>query len=209
MKQIINKLKSMVLFYDKKGSFTVETSIVFSTVFLMILVLVYSIIFMYQYIVLQSVLNEAANRGAFYYVKQFDSQLTWPCVSNLYWRIYDTSSPDKKGRIEAYIRSSLETSVIKNMNTVKTEISSSLLIKQLKIAVEEKYMFPVGSLLTVFGFSPEITLRAETSSPFEDNAEFLRSLDTVTDIKNCLVNSDNKWIGAGSQVGEVINKLVK
>ncbi len=209
MKRVLNKMKSMVPCFNEKGSFTVEASIIFSLVFLLMVVLVYCFIIMYQYISLQSVTSEASNRGASYYVKQFKSNSQWPSETNFYWRILDSGASAKKGSIEAYILTGLEPPIINSEKTVKIDIYYSLLIKQLKIGIEEKYPLPAGKLLTIFGISPQLTIKAETSTPLEDNAEFIRNLDMVTDIKNCIVNSDNKWIGSGSGVNEVIDKLVK
>lgn len=209
MKEYLNKLKVKAVFFNKKGSFTVEASIVFSLVFLLMVVLVYCFIIMYQCIVLQSVASEASNRGALYYVKQFKSYSQWPSGTNLYWRILDSDTAVKMGNIEAYTLSGLEPSIINAGKTVKTDTSYSLLIKQLKVGIEERYLLPAGNLFTVFGISPELVLKTETSVPLEDNAEFVRNLDMVIDIKNCLVNSDNKWIGAGSGINEVIDKLIK
>lgn len=209
MKEYLNKLKVKAVFFNKKGSFTVEASIVFSLVFLLMVVLVYCFIIMYQCIVLQSVASEASNRGASYYVKQFKSYSQWPSGTNLYWRILDSDTAVKMGNIEAYTLSGLEPSIINAEKTVKTDTSYSLLIKQLKVGIEERYLLPAGNLFTVFGISPELVLKTETSVPLEDNAEFVRNLDMVIDIKNCLVNSDNKWIGAGSGINEVIDKLIK
>lgn len=209
MKEYLNKLKAKAVFFNKKGSFTVEVSIVFSLVFLLMVVLVYCFIIMYQYIVLQSVASEASNRGASYYVKQFKSYSKWPPGANLYWRILDSDSSVKMVSIEAYTLSGLEPSIINTGKTVKTDTYYSLLIKQLKVGIEERYPLPAGNLFTVFGISPQLVLKAETSVPLEDNSEFVRNLDMVIDIKNCLVNSDNKWIGAGSGINEVIDKMVK
>lgn len=209
MKQVLNKIKSMVLCFNKKGSFTVEASIVFSLVFLLMVVLVYCFIIMYQYISLQSAASEASNRGAAYYVKQFKSNSQWPPQTNLYWRIFDSDTAVKKSSIETYTLTGLEPSIINSGKTAKIDTHYSLLINQLKVGIEENYPLPAGKLLAIFGISPQLAIRAEISTPLEDNAEFVRNLDMVIDIKNCMVNSDNKWIGTGSEVNEIIGKLLK
>lgn len=192
-----------------KGSFTVEASILFSLVFLLLVVLVYAFIIMYQYTMLQSAANEAANRGAAYYVKQFEDGTRWPQVKNLYWRIFDTNHLEKKAKIESYSLKELKPSIVSTEKHVSTDTYNNILIKQFRIVLEEQYPLPIGELLAVFGIKPKLVLKAEASCPMEDNAEFIRNLDMVMDIKNCLINSDNKWIGEGTKVSEVVDKLIR
>jgi len=192
-----------------KGSFTVEASIVFSIVFLLVAALVYVFIIMYQYAVLQSIASEAANAGAYYYVNQYGADYTSESNSNLYWRIVDNDSANKKSELNSYIGRKLEKSILNSTRYVDNNISYKLLLKQLDISIEEQYPLPIGNLFMVFGISPTLNFKAETISPLDDNAEFIRNLDIVIDIKNCLLNSDNKWIGKDSRVNDVIDKLLK
>lgn len=164
---------------------------------------------MYQYTTLQSVANEAANRGAAYYVKQFEDGNKWPREKNPYWRIFDSNDLEKKTKIESYSLRELEPSIVIAEKSASADTSNNILIKEFRFGLEEKYPLPVGELLNVFGISPKLVLKAEASCPMEDNAEFIRNLDMVIDIKNCLINSDNKWIGGGSKVSEVVDKLIK
>lgn len=191
-----------------KGSFTVEASIVFSVVFLLVAALVYIFIIMYQYAFLQSIANQTANEGAYYYVNQYNFNDTSASDFNLYWRIVDTST-EKEIKINSYISDKLEKSILKSNRSVDNDTSYKFLLKQLKINIEEQYTLPIGNLFMMFGVSPTLKLKAEAVSPLDDNAEFVRNLDLVIDIKNCLLNSDNKWIGKDSKVNEVIDKLLK
>lgn len=209
IRKTVHKTIAKVHLLNAKGSFTVEASIFFSLVFLLLVVLVYAFIIMYQYTTLQSVANEAANRGAAYYVKQFEEGTKWPRKKNPYWRIFDTNDLEKKTKIESYSLKELEPSIVNTEKFASADTFYNILIKQFRLGLEEKYPLPVGELLAVFGISPKLVLKAEASCPLEDNAEFIRNLDMVIDIKNCLVNSDNKWIGSGSKVSEIVDKLIK
>lgn len=182
---------------------------VFTLVFLLVVVLVYTFIIMYQYIYLQSVASETANRGAAYYVKQFDFYSQWPKDKNPYWRIIDTNSSGKISKLQDFTLEGLNSSIFPSVRTVKIENTNSFFSRQVKVSIQEEYSHPVGNLLKSFGLSPTIVLSAGTSSPLEDNAEFIRNLDMVMDIKNCLQNSDTKWIGSNAKVSDVIDKMVK
>lgn len=192
-----------------KGSFTVEASIVFSVVFLLIATMVYVFIFMYQYAFLQSVANQTANAGAYYYVNQYGADYIFKSQSNLYWRAFDTESVEKKSKINSYIIKKLDFSILKSTKNADNDTSYKFLLKHLNINIEDQYPLPIGNLFKVFGISTTLSLKAESISPLDDNAEFVRNLDMVIDIKNCLINSDNKWIGKDSKVNDVIDKLIK
>ncbi len=195
--------------FNKRGSFTVEAAIIFSLVFLLIVVLVYLFIVMYQYINLQSVASETANRGSAYYVKQFDDYSYWPKEENPYWRFIDTKSQDKKSKLQAFAIENLFPAVFPSKITVNINNKRNYLSSQLVVCINDNYKLPAGSLLERFGFTKTLELSSQISSPLEDNAEFIRNLDMVIDIKNCLLNSDNKWIGNNSKLSEVIDKIIK
>lgn len=191
-----------------KGSFTVEASILFSVIFLLVAALVYILIMIYQYAFLQSVASQAANAGANYYVNQYEDGYS-KSNSNLYWRIFDTHSEVKTNKINGYISKKLDQSIFTTKRDINNYTSYKFLLKQLYIRIEDNYPLPIGNLFKIFGIPSTINLRAEVNSPLDDNAEFVRNLDIVIDIKNCILNSDNKWIGEGTKVNEIIDKLLK
>ncbi len=197
------------LYKPAKGSFTVEASIIFSVVFLLVAALVYLFIIMYQYALIQSVADQAANVGAYHYVNQYGTEYTSKSDFNLYWRIIDTDSEGKKSKLNSYIGKKLDKSILDSTNYSDNSTSYKFLLKQLDISIQEQYPLPIGSLFRIFGVSPTLNLKAEATSPLDDNAEFVRNLDIVIDIKNCILNSDNKWIGKDSKVNDVLDKLLK
>lgn len=187
---------------NTKGSFTVEASIVFATVFLLIAAMIYVFIIMYQYTVLQSTANQVANSGAYYYVQQNSK-------SNLYWRLFDRDEERKNNYLLNLINKNLNKSILKSDRSTALDTNYKLLTKQLNISICDKYFLPIGSLFSVFGISPTIEVRVDAKSPLDDNSEFIRNMDTVIDIKNSILNSDSKWIGKDSKVNEVLEKLLK
>ena len=82
-------------------------------------------------------------------------------------------------------------------------------MNQLNIRIETQYPLPIGNMFEKIGLPSTLKMRAEANSNIYDNAEFVRNLDIVTDIKKCISNSDNKWIGKDSKVNDILEKLLK
>ncbi len=194
---------------NSKGSFTVEASMVFSVVFLMVAAFVYLFVIMYQYVNAQSVANEAATKGAYYYVNQTSEKYSSYKINEMYWRMYDTSKNKKVSAISDYVNKLLNNSILLTENNITVNTNSKILMKNLRIEIQEKYPLPVGNLFDIFGLSPVLSLKAVSTSPLDDNAEFIRNLDIVKDIRNCIQNSDNKWIGEDSKLEDIIDKMLK
>ncbi len=194
--------------FTLKGSFTVEAAMIFSVVFILVAALVYVFIIMYQYSVLQSAADRAANMGAYYYVNTNGAGYISGNGTELYWRIADSHSKEKENNLKEHIFQSFEPPVIASSKSVEIDTAHTFLLKQLKVGIEEQYRFPVGDLFEVFGISPWLKMKAETMAPLDDNAEFVRNLDMITDIKNCIANSDNKWIGQGAAASDIIDGLL-
>lgn len=202
-------MKAKKLKISFKGSFTVEASIIFSVVFLLTAAMVYAFIIIYQYAGLQSTANRAANIGSIYYVNKYQQEQYVQSGFNLYWRLIDTEAESKKNKLKNYLNENLTPSIFKTSQTVKIDTSYELILKQLNVSINEEFPLPAGNLFEVFGISPTIDLTAQATAPLDDNAEFVRNLDTVIDIKNCIFNTDNKWIGKDSKVNDILDKLLK
>ena len=226
---LISTIKA--LYINKKGSFTVEASIVFSVVFLLLAAIVYIFIIMYQYAFLQSAADQAANVGVGYYCNQYSNSNPYDAEYNvnanvgesnangtdpnlksnynLYWRMFDKEASYKKARLNNYISKRLKKTIIDSNTYLDNSTSYKFLLKQININIEAQYPLPIGNLFEIFGLPSTINIKAESNSPLSDNAEFVRNLDTVSDIKKCISNSDNKWIGKESKVNDVLAKLLK
>ncbi|ACL74889.1 TadE family protein [Ruminiclostridium cellulolyticum] len=194
---------------NNKGSFTVEASLVFSVVFLMVTAFVYLFVIMYQYVNMQSVANEAATKGAYFYVNQTGNNYGSNKLDEMYWRIYDTNNNKKASGIIDYANKLLNKSLFPAENNISVNTYNKILIKNLKIEIVDKYTIPVSNMFDIFGLSPVLSLKVVTNSPLDDNAEFIRNMDIVTDIHNCIKNSDTKWTGEGSKLENILEKLLK
>ncbi len=194
---------------NTKGSFTVESSLVFSVVFLMLAAFVYLFVIMYQYVNVQSIADEAATKGAYYYVNQAGENYCSHKTSEMYWRIYDTNKNKKNSEISNYANKLLDKSTFRTENNISVNTYNKILMRNLQIEIQEKYPLPIGNMFDIFGLSPVLSLKAVSNLPLNDNAEFIRNMDIVKDIWSCIQNSDNKWIGEGSELGDILGKLLK
>ncbi|EPR08277.1 TadE/TadG family type IV pilus assembly protein [Ruminiclostridium papyrosolvens] len=194
---------------NTKGSFTVEASLVFSLVFLMVAAFVYIFVIMYQYVNIQSIADEAVTKGAYYYVNQTGEKYSSYKINELYWRIYDTNKNEKISGISNYVNKLLDKSILPTEKNISVNTNNKILMKNLQIEIQEIYPLPVGNMFDIFGLSPVLSLKAVATSPLDDNAEFIRNMDIVKDMRNCIQNSDNKWIGEDSQMEDIIEKLLK
>lgn len=202
-------LRNSELFINKKGSFTVEAASVFSVIFLLVTALVYIFIVMYQYAFLQSTANKASNFGEYYYSEKYGAECNSKLTSDLYWRMLDTKALHKKTQLNKYISNSLEKSIVDLDIYSDNSTSHKFLLKQLYIKIETQYPLPIGNMFEILGLPSTLKMRADANSNIYDNAEFVRNLDIITDIKKCISNSDNKWIGKDSKVNDVLEKLLK
>lgn len=197
------------LLINKRGSFTVEAAIVFSVIFLLVAALVYIFLIMYQYAFLQSAANKASNVGGYYYSEKYGTECNSKLTYDLYWRMIDTKVIHKKAQLNKYISDRVGKSIIDLDIYSDNSISCKFLVKQLNIRIEAQYPLPIGNMFEILGLPSTLKIRAETNSNIYDNAEFVRNLDIITDIKKCISNSDNKWIGKDSKVNDVVEKLLK
>lgn len=191
-----------------RGSFTIEASIIFSVVFLLVALIVYIFIIMYQYASLESTASSGAIYGSTFYSNQLYVKKNYT-NKNLYWRIYDAEAENKKANIKQKTLQGAEPSLLVSENKIDISTHYFFLSKQVTVQVCDEYKLPFGNIFEVFGISPELKLNAISEVPIEDNAEFIRNLDIVNDIRTGLLNSDNKWVGKGTKVNDIIDKLLK
>ena len=192
-----------------RGSITVEAILTFSTVFIVFIILVYCVLIMYEYAALQSAASEACQQGAYIWVSSQTQETYVSNSDNLYWRILDSQSDEKATFIEKLSNQKYKYNVIAKLQSNEVEIKTELLQKKLHLKMTSKYRLPLSKLFGRYGLDPILTINAYSVCSLDDNAEFIRNMDMVTDIGNSLLNSDNRWIGEGTKANEIINKLIR
>lgn len=192
-----------------RGSITVEAILTFSTVFIVFIILVYCVLIMYEYAALQSAASEACQQGAYIWVSSQTQENYISNSDNLYWRISDSQSDEKAIFLKKLSNQKYKYNVIAKLQSNEVEIKTELLQKKLHLKMTSKYQLPLSNLFGSYGLDPILTINAYSVCSLDDNAEFIRNMDMVTDIGNSLLNSDNRWIGEGTKANEIINKLIR
>ncbi|WP_010243525.1 TadE/TadG family type IV pilus assembly protein [Acetivibrio cellulolyticus] len=182
-----------------KGSMTVEASLIFPLIFLIIIGLIYITIFLYEQAYVKSLADRAAERGAAIWknpksdmyiglVKLEDFEENDP-----YWRLDDDNKGPKEDKIETYIENSLKKySILYNrdakgyMNgadiTVRAEVKNYVVYKKLSVIVKKKFDLPIGNALSIFGIDNTVEISAKSEALINEPAEFIRSTDFAIDV---------------------------
>ena len=192
---------------SSRGSMTVEAILTFSTVFMVFIILVYCGLIMYEYAALQSAASEACQQGAYIWVHAQTQDAN--SSRGLYWRIYDSQSDTKAMILKNLAGKKYKYGVIAKLEITEIGIKTELLQKKLYLKMKSTYQLPLSKLFGSYGLDPILTITAHSICGLDDNAEFIRNMDLVTDIGNSLLNSDNRWIGEGTKANEIINKLIR
>lgn len=197
-------MKNNFFHSHKRGSMTVEASIIVPTMIISLILVIYICLFLYQQTYLQSVANSAAERGAStwnnmskdMYIEYIDKNEIEN--TSLYWRLPEAfSSDDKKKKLER-VTGFVESNVSKYslfdkkngaMNSeynyrnlsVDCSISDYIIYKKLEVKVSEEYKIPFKNLLGAFGLNGSITLSAKSEAVIDDPVEFVRNTDFVID----------------------------
>jgi hypothetical protein len=198
---------------NNEGSFTVEATLVFSTVLIAIMVLIYICMMLYRQSYVQTIADRAAGRGAEVwsspYKDMFMAQITTDKMEdpNLYWRIIDNDKDVKKSKIEKYIEYMLKSDVVfgqaKDLKINADICSDYIIYKKLRVTVSAKYKTPAGSLLKMVGLGEYVTVTAKSEAVIDEPSEFIRNTDFVVDTA---VEVNYK---TGNKAGNAISKITE
>ncbi|OQA16024.1 MAG: TadE-like protein [bacterium ADurb.Bin363] len=187
----MNNLKS------SKGSMTVEASLIFPVIFLIIIGLIYITIFLYEQAYVKSLADRAAERGAAIWKNpKCDMQIGLVKLEDFeakdpYWRFYDGDTDTKEDNIEVYIRNLFEDySILKNRDssgkidgiTVSAEVKNYIVYKKLTVKAIKSYNLPLGNALGIFGIDRTVNISAKSEAIIYEPAEFIRSTDFIMDM---------------------------
>ncbi|HOM03328.1 MAG TPA: pilus assembly protein [Acetivibrio sp.] len=198
------------LFKDNTGSFTVEATIIVSTVILTMFALILVSEFLYQKSCIQTIADRTAQRGAEIWNSPSKDMIFGQIVLDnmddldLYWRIWESKSSKskKEEKIESYAGYLLKESIIFG-KPLEMEITSGIVedyivYKKLRVSVKAKYKNPFLSLLRVFGINNTITIKAHSDAIINEPVEFIRTTDFAVDVVR---EVDNKMFeGKGGEI---------
>lgn len=208
-------------FNSNRGSFTIEASIIFSTIILVCISLIYIAALLYQEAYLQSCATKAAQKAAAIYSDSSkDMYLGAKYISDmkekdLYGSLFDTDRKEKEQKIKGYLMNQIDAfSILKAGEptvTVKTE--NRILYKKVNVSLNQHYKIPLGEMLKTFGFSSTFVLKAEAEAVVNNPVEFIRNTDFLIDTTNEVLskNSENKSFegNISSKFSDIFNRIKK
>lgn len=177
----------------------VEASLIIPIVIFCILAVIYFTILLYQQAYVQSLANEAVERGAAYWSNAAGDIGTGRIVMDdlgrqgLYWRLFDSNKDGKIKTIQTYVSSgragsyngrfgidssSLLKSADRNKNErVVVELADYIIYKKLTLTVRDTYKIPVGGFLKGFGLNDGFPIEAKSEAVINEPVEFIRNTD--------------------------------
>lgn len=203
----------------EKGSFTIEATIVFSAVLLVIIGIIYMCIILYQQVYLQSLADKLVKSASnswsspakdlfMGFIKKEDMK-----YNSLYWRIYDFEKDQKLEKLRLAAAYDFDKySMLGKSNNLKVvpEISNELLVfKKIKITITSEYKNPVGKLLTVLGMGSVLKFSVTSEVMINEPSEFIKNTDLVIDLVREVDNkfADGKIANVKDSLTENITKI--
>ena len=210
MKKIFFRKNSL-----KKGSITVEASIVVPIVIFSIIAVILMGLILYQRAVLQSIADKAVREGAASWESLSADTATGKTNisglddNGLYWRLFEADSEEKRVRLERYTEA-----LLARKNILKPESRSTsavvrdyIIYKRLELSIEYSYRLPGGAVMRIFGSDGRLRLKVTSFAVIDDPAELIRNTDFILDIEKELENKYPGLKNMGDKTREVFNKM--
>lgn len=203
------------------GSMTVEASLIFPIIILVIVAVIYICILLYQQAYLQAIANHVAERGAACWgniskmeiddnghrLKTGELKDSRELLkADLYWSNKEEKIEKlKKYTIHQIKKNNILSSEISNYNAndisdtkgkVDIWINDYIAYKELNIVIEDSYKIPLGDSLRVFGLDNRYNMHVHSKSSINDPMEFIRNTDFI-------IHTLNEYEGTS----ELINKF--
>jgi hypothetical protein len=202
---------------SERGSLTIETAIIFSTIFFMLIALIYITLLMYQQSYIQSLASKAAQRGAAVYSNSNKDMYIGGIYTkdiqdrDPYSSLFNLDSEIKNERVGSYIKSQINVfSLLKSKQPqISVESYNFVLYQKIIVIVAEEYELPVGNLLKTFGLSSTFPLTARAEAIVNNPAEFIRNTDFITETASeFLVKTEADSKKSGSDVKSTISNIL-
>lgn len=170
---------------------TIEASIVFFTVLLIVLMLTNIMHILYEQVRLNALAQAAAERGAAIYAVAGKDMYTGRIGpdyyedENVYWRLFDSGKKDRMARVEKYVLSHLNRYKSDNekysAETVKVDLKDYYIYKRINVEINVKYKSPFGGFTNMFMEYP-YPIHAKATAAVAEPAEMIRTIDFAYDV---------------------------
>lgn len=180
---------------NQKGYLTVELTLVFSTVFFSLLLILFMGMVLYQEVHLQSLAVRVSARGAVIYgsrvedmetgikrLSDFEDRDPYRYLSSIFG---GDKTTEYKNRLNEYISRNIGdynilTGEVKSKDYVT--IQDYVLVKRIKVNIKEDYHMPVDAVARMFGYDGAFHIDTTAMSTVSEPVEFVRNIDLCTDI---------------------------
>lgn len=175
----------LTIIKQNKGSYSIEASIVTFVVMVVIIILINISSIMYEEVRLNSILQNAVQRGAlYYYLEDKDPLIGKPQGETygdnfIYRRIIDFNKEEKLNTIKKNIMLYI------NKNKISSHKYTS---EDIEVGMEDYFMYKkIYAVITADYttiFNSKIKIKASAKAMVNDNVEFIRNIDFAADLLN-------------------------
>lgn len=196
---------------SKRGSVTIEASIIVPLVILCVVALIYMAIMLYQKAYLQAEADLAAERAAAVWDNSSKNMSTGALGigsledDGLYWELFDPLRQEKLDRLKYGIN--LKRSALHGEKYITSSIADYVVYKKLVVMIRGEYSFPGGEMLSIFGIGDKLTVRVQSEAVIYDPAEFIRNTDFLIDTGREIEREFPGLRKAGEKLREIMNSI--
>lgn len=164
----------------KRGSVTVEASLIFPCIFLSVIGVIYVGILLYQQTLLKSISDECASWGAYYW-SDYNKYKAGRDIRNVdvYLNGIDNAEEDRLKTIREHVERVIGD---KNNQKIIVDFESDLTNKKIYILVKKEYPIPLAVLLKPFGLKDKFVITTKACTVINDQSEFIRKIDFLFDL---------------------------
>lgn len=205
--------------YKKEGYLTIELSIIFTSIFFSLILVLFIGMVLYQEVRMQSLAVEASERGSVVYsARVSDMKTSEKTIEDFKIRDPYRNVPflgggnksEYKSLINKYIQDDVgNRNVIRGNNLSNgnyTVIEDYIIAKRVKVNIHHTYLMPVGSIPEMFGHDGPFDVNTTVTSAIVDSPDFVRNIDIVMDVANKTEAFQNVQDGY-NKIKEGINKV--
>lgn len=199
----------------KKGSITVEASIIVPIVILSISAVIYMGLLLYQRALIQSAAEMAAEAGASVWASGINEIQTGKPGADgfgkvgLYRRIFDSGKENRLETIRKYAADTAKKNeLLHPVNSeVEVELKDYAVCRKLEVRIDHQYSLPLGSFLRVFGGSGMIKMSVKAVSSIDEPVELIRNTDFILDLEKKLEESNPELKNLGEKTRSAMNEI--
>ena len=181
----------LMLLKEQKGYLTVELTIVFTTIFFSLLLIIFLGIALYQQVALQSSVQLVASQGATMYGSGSTQMVTALKPLSLFKHqnpyINFLNSSDNKAAAESAIQSAIASASKQNEiykgsnNSVNATIVRKFVSQKVVVNATRDYTMPIASVAATFGLTSPLKVNVTAAAPVTNPVEVIRTTDICID----------------------------